>query len=93
MDQDTEQHRDDGAERVNKQTLTFSQLLFDKDAKTIQWGLEQRFQGMTLGSYPVTQQVKDPMLSLQQRRWLLWCGFEPWLRNFPHAVECGPKNI
>ena len=30
----------------------------------------------------VVQQVKDPMLSLQQPRSLLWHGFNPWPRNF-----------
>ena len=28
------------------------------------------------------QQVKDPVLPLQQLGSLLWCGFDPWPRNF-----------
>ena len=28
------------------------------------------------------QQVKDPVLSLQQLGLLLWCGFNPWPGNF-----------
>ena len=31
----------------------------------------------------VVQQVKDLALSLQQFRLLLWCGLDPWPRNFP----------
>ena len=30
----------------------------------------------------MAQQVKDPALSLQQLRLLLWRGFDPWPRNF-----------
>ena len=28
-------------------------------------------------------QVKDPALSAQQLKSLLWLGFDPWPRNFP----------
>ena len=28
------------------------------------------------------QWVKDPVLSLQWLRFLLWCRFDPWSRNF-----------
>ena len=35
-----------------------------------------------VGSFLVTQWVKDLMLSLQQLEWLLWLGFSPWLGNF-----------
>ena len=34
------------------------------------------------GSSLVAQWVKDLVLSLQQLRSLLWCGFHPWPRNF-----------
>ena len=30
----------------------------------------------------MAQQVKDPVLSLQRLRSLLWYGFCPWLENF-----------
>ena len=30
----------------------------------------------------VVQWVKDPAGSLQQLRLPLWCGFDPWPRNF-----------
>ena len=30
----------------------------------------------------MVQQVKDPVLSLQQLGSLLWHGFNPWRRNF-----------
>ena len=30
----------------------------------------------------MAQQVKDPKLSLQWLKLLLWQGFDPWLRNF-----------
>ena len=33
-------------------------------------------------SCPVAQQRKDPALSLQQLRVLLWCRFFPWPVNF-----------
>ena len=37
-------------------------------------------------SFFVVQQVKDPELSLQWLRSLLWFGFHPWPRNF-HTPE------
>ena len=33
-------------------------------------------------SSPVVQWVKDPTLSLWRLRFLLWCRFDPWTRNF-----------
>ena len=33
-------------------------------------------------SYPVAQWVKNLAWSLQQPGMLLWCGFNPWPRNF-----------
>ena len=41
--------------------------------------LKQKF---NLRSSLVAQQVKDQELSLQQLGLLLWCGFNPWSRNF-----------
>ena len=37
------------------------------------------------------KQVKDPALSLQQTRLLLWCTFNPWPRNF-HMPWARPKK-
>ena len=34
------------------------------------------------GSFFVAQWVKDPALSLQRLRSLLWLRFDPWCRNF-----------
>ena len=39
----------------------------------------------------VVQQVKDPVLSLQQLGLLLWLGFSPWPRNF-HMPWVMPKK-
>ena len=39
----------------------------------------------------MAQQVKDAMLSLLQLRSLLWCGFDPWPRNF-HMLLAWPKR-
>ena len=39
----------------------------------------------------VAQLVKDPALSLQRLRSLLWCGFDPSLKNF-HMLWAGPKE-
>ena len=36
----------------------------------------------------VVQRVKDPALSLQ----LLWYRFDPWAKNFQHAVGEGKKK-
>ena len=39
--------------------------------------------GGCVGGAPVVAQwVKDPALSLQRLRLLLWYGFDPWPRNF-----------
>ena len=38
----------------------------------------------------VAEWIKDPVLSLQQLRWLLWHGFDPWLWNF-HMPWVWPK--
>ena len=35
----------------------------------------------------MAQWVKDVALSLQQPGWLLWWGFNPWLRNFHTATD------
>ena len=35
----------------------------------------------------MTQQVKDPALSL------LWLRLDPWLRNFPHAEGMARKGV
>ena len=44
-------------------------------------------------SFLVAQQVKDPVLSLQQLglQSLLWCGLSPWPRNF-HVLQVHPKK-
>ena len=44
-------------------------------------------------SFLVAQQVKDPVLSLQQLglQSLLWCGLSPWPRNF-HVLQVQPKK-
>ena len=34
----------------------------------------------------MAQGVKDPALSLQWSRSLLWCGFDPWSGNF-HMLQ------
>ena len=35
----------------------------------------------------MVKQVKDLALSLQELRWLLWHGFDPWLRELPPAAS------
>ena len=40
---------------------------------------------------PLPQQVKDLALSLQHLGSLLWCGFDPWPRNF-HMPRVQPKK-
>ena len=42
-------------------------------------------------SSPVVQQVKDPMLSLQRLKPLLWNRFDAWPRNF-HMLRAWEKN-
>ena len=37
------------------------------------------------------QRIKDPVLSLQQLRSLLWQGFGPWPQNF-HVPPMWPKT-
>ena len=50
-----------------------------------------------MGSSLVAQQVKDLALSVQWPGSLLWCGFDPWPRNFcmpwawPHKKEYAGK--
>lgn len=39
----------------------------------------------------VAEWIKDPVLSLQQLRWLLWHGFDPSLGNF-HRPWAWPKK-
>ena len=39
----------------------------------------------------MAQWVKDLVLSLQWLGLLLWCGFDPWPRNF-HMLEVQPKK-
>ena len=39
----------------------------------------------------MTQQVKDPVLSLQQLRSLLWHGFDPWPGNV-HMPQLQPEK-
>ena len=39
----------------------------------------------------VAQQVRNPALSLLQLGLLLWCGFDPWPRNF-HMPWVQPKT-
>lgn len=39
----------------------------------------------------MVQQVKDPGLSLQQCRSLLWCEFDPWSGSF-HMLRAQPKG-
>ena len=39
----------------------------------------------------MAQQTKDPALSLQPLGLLLWCGFNPWPRNF-HLLWCSKKK-
>ena len=41
------------------------------------------------GSSLMAQQVKDPMLSLQPLRSLLYCGFDHWPRDF-HMLQVQP---
>uniref|UniRef100_A0ABB5UQX3 Uncharacterized protein n=2 Tax=Sus scrofa TaxID=9823 RepID=A0ABB5UQX3_PIG len=36
-------------------------------------------------------EVKDPVSSLLRLRSQLWCGFDPWLRNF-HLLRVWPKK-
>ena len=40
----------------------------------------------------MAQLVKDPALSVQQLGSLLWCGFDPWLGECPHAMGYGQKQ-
>ena len=46
----------------------------------------------SLGNLPVVQRVKDLVLSLQQLKSLLWCGFDLWPRNFHMPQVCPPKK-
>ena len=39
----------------------------------------------------MVQQVKDPGLSLQQCKSLLWCEFDPWSGSF-HMLRAQPKG-
>ena len=39
----------------------------------------------------MAQQVKDPVLSLQQVGWLLWHRSDPWLENF-RITPAKPKK-
>ena len=41
----------------------------------------------------VARQVKDPALSLQQLGSLLWHGFYPWPKKFPHAMGAEEKKF
>lgn len=41
--------------------------------------------------FPIAQQVKDPVLSLQQLGSLLWLRFKPWLGDF-HMLQVWPKK-
>ena len=52
------------------------------------WGLEQK---AARGVPVVAQRVKDPALSLQQLRSLLWHRFDPWPRTFK-CCRCGQKK-
>ena len=45
------------------------------------------------GSPPVAQWVKDPALSLQQLKSLLWYRFSPWPGNFLMRQEQPKKQI
>ena len=40
----------------------------------------------------MVQWVKDPVLSLQRLRSLLWCGFDPWPGNFCIPLACFPPR-
>ena len=52
---------------------------------------KEEFKTITIWHSLVVQQVKDPMLSLQQLGLLLWHGFNPWPWNF-HVLQAQPKN-
>ena len=44
--------------------------------------INQRDRTEARGSSPVGQQAKDPALSLQQLKLLLWHRFDSWPKNF-----------
>ena len=39
----------------------------------------------------MVEQIKDPVLSLQQLRSLPWCRFDPWPGNF-HRLQAQQKK-
>ena len=45
-----------------------------------------------LAEFPITQELKDPALSLQRLGSLLWLGFDPWPGNV-RVLQAQPKNI
>ena len=45
----------------------------------------------TLLTFPIAQQVEDPVLSLLWLGWLLWPGFDSWPRNL-HMSQAQPKK-
>ena len=55
------------------------------------WYYSYQIRKLGTGSSLVAQQVKDLVLSLQQLGSLLWCGFDPWPRNF-HMSREQPKE-
>ena len=53
----------------------------------------QEDRGPFEGSSPVIQRVEDLVLSLQQLRWLLQSGFDPWPGELSHPVPPPPKKV
>ena len=53
---------------------------------------KEEFKAITIWHSLVVQQVKDPMLSLQQLGVLLWHGFDPWPGNL-HMPQVWPNKV
>ena len=60
--------------------------------RTVSYIMKVQLKNKKYWSSLLTQQVKDPALSLQWLRSLLWRGFDPWPRNF-RMPQAWPKQI
>ena len=61
------------------------------EVETATWPIWYCSKETELRNYCMAQQVKDPAMSLQQLRLLLWFGFDPWPGNF-HMPWVQPKT-
>ena len=80
---------------LRRQGLKLQHILPGKLSQLKNKSLKGHFSGSWFKSEcrssPVAQQVKDPVLSLQRLRLLLWCGFDLWPGNF-HMLLVYPKT-